>query len=123
MVRHILALLDGSGRGELGLPVAARLARATGASLTLLGMVTLPSDFVWYKLEPPFRDREILTTEMRNASTYLKGKAWEMEVAAITHQTPLLPRPWRPRRPAVVVDPGVEFVGIVRAGGNVCSRP
>src|SRR5258708_10741874 len=81
MFRHILVLLDGSGRAELALPVAARLARATGASLTLLRMVTLPSDFVWYKLEPPFRDREILTTEMRNASTYLKGKAWEMEVA------------------------------------------
>jgi nucleotide-binding universal stress UspA family protein len=91
MFQHLLVLLDGSGRAELALPVAARLARATGASLTMVRMVTLPPDFSWSKLEPPFRDGKILTTETLQASTYLKGKAWELERAGIAVQTHLLP--------------------------------
>lgn len=115
MFRHILVLLDGSGCAELALPVAARLARATGASLTLLRMMTLPSDFVWSKLEPPFRDREILTMEMRNASTYLKGKAWEMEVAGIPVQTHLLPGLALQHMHAFIEEQGVDLI-------VMCSR-
>lgn len=91
MFQHLLVLLDGSARAELALPAAARLARATGASLSLVRMMGLPPDFTWSKLEPPFWDREILASEMRQASTYLKGKAWELELAGITVQTHVLP--------------------------------
>lgn len=91
MFQRILVLLDGSKRAELALPVAARLARASGASLTLLRMVTLPPDYVWYKLEPPFLAQDILATEMLNASTYLKVKVWEMEAAGIPVRTHVMP--------------------------------
>jgi len=40
MFRHIMILLDGSSRAEAALPVAARLARASGGQLTLLRVVT-----------------------------------------------------------------------------------
>lgn len=40
MFRHILVPLDGSTRAEQALPVAARIARTTGGTLTLLRIVT-----------------------------------------------------------------------------------
>ncbi len=91
MFQRILILLDGSERAELALPVVARMARTTGASLTLLRMMTLPADYTWYKLEPPFCDRDILSRERRNASTYLKSKAWELEMAGIPVHIYIIP--------------------------------
>lgn len=74
MFRHILVPLDGSLRAELALPVAVRLARAAGGSLTLMRIGTMPADAGWYALEPPFRSQELRTAEMRQASTYLAMK-------------------------------------------------
>ena len=80
MFQHLLVLLDGSRRAELALPITARLARITDASLMLVRMASLPPDFIWSKPEPPFRDREILTMEARQASTYLiRGKPDRLE--------------------------------------------
>jgi nucleotide-binding universal stress UspA family protein len=122
MFQHILVLLDGSGRAELALPVAARLARATGASLTLVRMMTLPADFTWSKLEPPFCDREILTAEMLYASTYLKGKAWELEVAGIAVQTHLLPGLAFPQLQALIEEEGIDLI-VMCSRGRISFRP
>jgi nucleotide-binding universal stress UspA family protein len=40
MFQHIVVPLDGSPRAEQALPVAARIARASGGTLTLLRVVT-----------------------------------------------------------------------------------
>lgn len=87
MFQRILVPLDGSLRAELALPVAVRLARMTGGSLLFLRVVTMPTDFIWYALEPPFRGQELVATETREASTYLAMKAWEMELAGIAVRT------------------------------------
>lgn len=90
MFQRILVPLDGSERAELALPVAVRLVRAIGGSLFLLRVATLPADRVWYALEPPFRTRELLTREMRAASTYLTNRAWSLELAGIEVQTSIM---------------------------------
>jgi len=45
MFRHILVPLDGSPRAEQALPVAARIARATGGKITLLRVANQPLTF------------------------------------------------------------------------------
>jgi nucleotide-binding universal stress UspA family protein len=115
MFQHLLVFLDGSQRAELALPVAARLAHATGASVSLVRMATLPPDFTWIKLEPPFRDQEILATKMCQASTYLKSKAWELEQAEIAVQIHLLPGLAFPQVQTLIEE---EQIGLVL----MCSR-
>jgi len=46
MFQHIFVPLDGSARAERALPVAARLARANHATVTLLQVVSPPSEFM-----------------------------------------------------------------------------
>jgi len=46
MFQHVFVPLDGSVRAEQALPVAARLARATHATITLLQVVSPPSEFI-----------------------------------------------------------------------------
>jgi len=45
MFERILVPLDGSPRAEKALPVAARIARASGGSVTLLQVVSPPIDY------------------------------------------------------------------------------
>lgn len=52
MFRHILVPLDGSIRAEQALPVAARMARASRGSLTLVTVVTPAMDVIWQSGEP-----------------------------------------------------------------------
>src|SRR5690242_10465536 len=52
MFHHILVPLDGSIRAEQALPVAARIARASRGSLTLVTVVTPATDVVWEAGEP-----------------------------------------------------------------------
>ncbi|HZR43289.1 MAG TPA: universal stress protein [Ktedonobacteraceae bacterium] len=47
MLKRILVPLDGSIRAEQVLPVAARLARASGGAVVLLRVISTPFDFAW----------------------------------------------------------------------------
>lgn len=42
MFKRILVPLDGSSRAEQALPIAARIARASGGSVLLLHVITTP---------------------------------------------------------------------------------
>ena len=48
MFRNILVPLDGSSRAERALPVAARLAQASGGTVVLLSVVSPSSEFDLY---------------------------------------------------------------------------
>ncbi|HEU5380996.1 MAG TPA: universal stress protein [Ktedonobacteraceae bacterium] len=122
MFQHILILLDGSTRAELALPVAVRLARATGASLTLLRMVMLPPDYVWYQLEPPFLAHALLEEEMRKASTYLKGKAWEMDLTGIPVHTHIMPGLPLDRIHTFLEEHAIDLV-VLCSRGQITCRP
>lgn len=69
MFKRILVPLDGSFRAEQALPVAARIAHATDASLLLLRVVTTISDFALQTMEWPV-DVEAVLDEERFGKTY-----------------------------------------------------
>jgi len=73
--KHILVPLDGSGRAEQALPVAARLAHASGAAITLLRVVdTSPASFPSAGAKP-ILIQTVSETDIRLAKSYLDGIA------------------------------------------------
>ncbi len=76
MFKHILVPLDGSARAESALPVAARIARAYGASITLLRVVETITEHGAY-LQPMLED------EKAEAVSYLETFAASTELAGI----------------------------------------
>ncbi|HEV2579992.1 MAG TPA: universal stress protein [Ktedonobacteraceae bacterium] len=76
MFKHILVPLDGSTRAESAMPVAARIARAYGSSITLLRVVETIADHGAY-LQPVIED------EKAEAKSYLESIANSTELAGI----------------------------------------
>jgi nucleotide-binding universal stress UspA family protein len=71
MFQHILVPLDGSPRAERALPVAARLAQASGGTVVLLRVVGLPTVFFPYPAPDPGMLQAILDAELAEARDYL----------------------------------------------------
>jgi nucleotide-binding universal stress UspA family protein len=61
MFKRILVPLDGSPRAERALPVAARLARASGGSMILLQVVNPPIEYEMYVAQPSFLNEQAIT--------------------------------------------------------------
>lgn len=104
MFKRILVPLDGSERAERALPVAARLARASGGSIVLLRAVTSPIDFAWYAMESPMFMQEGIDADMARAAEYLASVADSLELAGIEIKTEVLPG-----------DPALSIFPVVRA--------
>ena len=83
MFKNILVPLDGSTRAESALPVAARVARAYGASITPLRVVETIADHGAY-LQPMIDD------EKAEATSYLEGIARSTELAGIETRSVIL---------------------------------
>jgi nucleotide-binding universal stress UspA family protein len=69
MFRRILVPLDGSERAERALPVAARLARFSGGSITLLRILASPIELMGRSTEPPVPESS--WASIARASDYL----------------------------------------------------
>ncbi len=76
MFKHILVPLDGSTRAESALPVAARIARAYGASITLLRVVEPPAEYGVHL-------RTLVEDEKAEATSYLESVAKSDELKGI----------------------------------------
>jgi nucleotide-binding universal stress UspA family protein len=71
MFERILVPLDGSPRAEQALPVAARIARASGGSVILLQVVSPPIDYGGGLMQTPLMTEEVIETELAMALGYL----------------------------------------------------
>lgn len=71
MFQHILVPLDGSSRAEQVLPVAARLARAAGATIMLLTVVDSAHEAVSYRLAGPSMSPNTIERDLTAAQSYL----------------------------------------------------
>lgn len=71
MFKHILVPLDESERAEQVLPVAIRLARASGGTITLLEVIPPPTEFGPYWGEPPLLVQRAIDTDLISAAGYL----------------------------------------------------
>jgi nucleotide-binding universal stress UspA family protein len=83
MFKNILVPLDGSTRAESALPVAARIARVYGGSITLLRVVETIADHGAY-LQPVIED------EKAEATSYLESVAQSSELAGIETNSAIL---------------------------------
>ncbi len=72
MFKRILVPLDGSARAESAIPLAARLARASGGSIFLAQVATIPVMYESYNGASIVG--EMLDTEVQNAEDYLQGE-------------------------------------------------
>ncbi len=71
MFKRILVPLDGSARAETAIPIAARLARASGGTILLAQVATLPVMYESYGAVSVIG--EMVDSEVQNAEDYLQG--------------------------------------------------
>src|SRR5215472_10791684 len=92
MCRRILVPLDGSPRAEQALPLAARIARASGGSIMLLYVVSAPHEFgpsLWQAAS----QREVIDAAIAGATTYLSQAAHAYGLAGVETKVALLAGP------------------------------
>jgi nucleotide-binding universal stress UspA family protein len=82
MYKHILVPLDGSARAERAIPVAARIARASGGSVILLRVATAPVDTGKYSSASGYVE-ETVDADLIVATSYLEHIAGSDELAGI----------------------------------------
>lgn len=81
MFTRILVPLDGSERAQRVLPVAGRLARATGGTLILTQVLSAPAELLPFVV--PGFEPSTLTADLEGASGYLTGLAALPELADV----------------------------------------
>ena len=87
MFQRMLVPLDGSKRAERAIPVAARLAQASGGSIALLRVVTSPVGYEWQTSESPMLLQESQVADQARAADYLAHIAASDELAGIATTT------------------------------------
>jgi len=88
MFKRILIPLDGSTRAEKAIPVAARLARASGGTILLAQVATIPVMYESYGVASYIG--EMVNTEVQNAEEYLKATKESEKLAGILVETSVL---------------------------------
>src|SRR6266571_2491341 len=83
MYQRMLLPLDGSKRAERAIPVAVRIARASGGSLILLRAVSMQIEFGTYITEPSVLIQEALELDLTRAIDYLARIKASRELAGI----------------------------------------
>lgn len=82
MFRRILVPFDGSPRAEQALPIAARIARASGGSVLLLHVVSIPRAF-GPSLRQAAVQQEVIDAAIAGATTYLSQAAQAYGLARV----------------------------------------
>jgi nucleotide-binding universal stress UspA family protein len=83
MFKRILVPLDGSPRAMRALPVAARLARASGGTVVLVQVVTVLVDYSAYSTSAPTLLQETIDAELEVANRYLERVANTDELVGV----------------------------------------
>ena len=87
MFKKILVPLDGSSRAEEALPVAARIARASGSTIYLLEVVSPVIDYGGAYNLAPITSGQVIESDMAVAEDYLKQVAASPGLAGIPTST------------------------------------
>jgi nucleotide-binding universal stress UspA family protein len=87
MFKRILVPLDGSVRAEYALPIAARIARASGDSIHLLEVVSPPIDYGGGLAMVPLITDQLIESETTVATDYLQTMAASPTLAGIQTTT------------------------------------
>jgi nucleotide-binding universal stress UspA family protein len=87
MFQRVLVPLDGSSRAEQALPVAVRIARASGGAVVLLRVVNLSTEFEAYSSAGPGAIQATADAIIEEARDYLQGKAGSSNLAGVQTET------------------------------------
>jgi nucleotide-binding universal stress UspA family protein len=90
MFARIIVPLDGSSRAEYALPVAARIARASGGSLHLLQVVSPPIDYGGGLAPVPLLTDQVIETGRAEATDYLEMVATSQMLVGIHTTTEVM---------------------------------
>jgi len=90
MFKRILIPLDGSSRAELALPVAARIAQASGGSIHLLQVLNLSAGYDGGMTPIVFATEQSAEMEMALSTDYLKSVAASAVLAGIQTTTEVI---------------------------------
>lgn len=93
MFEHILVPLDGSARAERAIPVAARLACASGGTIVLLRVAGLPTAFVPYPSADPWTIQKIIDAGVAEAKGYIEDVASLSSLAGVQVETEVIVGP------------------------------
>src|SRR5579859_1902201 len=85
MFQRILVPLDGSARAQRALPVAARLARASGGSIILVQALSIDIDL--YLVPQPTLIERVINVELAEAERYLITLASSPPLAGVPTET------------------------------------
>jgi nucleotide-binding universal stress UspA family protein len=83
MFKRILVPLDGSTRAESAIPVAARIARAYDASITLLRIAETPVEYGPYLAPPASYAKEAIKADLARLTEYLEKAAQAESLAGV----------------------------------------
>jgi nucleotide-binding universal stress UspA family protein len=87
MFQRILVPLDGSPLAEQALPIAARIARATGGTVILLHVAPLHVEYGPYLAQAPSLSEVVLQEELAHAESYLARVANAIDFVGIKTET------------------------------------
>jgi len=90
MFKRILVPLDGSVRAEYALPIAARIARASGGSIHLLEVVSPLIDYGGGLAMVPLMTEQLIESDMTSATDYLQTMAASPTLAGIQITTEVI---------------------------------
>ncbi len=90
MFKRIVVPLDGSSRAEHALPVAARIARASGGSIHLLQVVSPPIDYGGGLAPVPLLTEQVVEMEIAESTSYLNTVATSQMLAGIETTTEVM---------------------------------
>ncbi|GCE22656.1 universal stress protein [Dictyobacter kobayashii] len=90
MLQHILVPVDGSACAEQALPVAARIARSTGATMTIVRILAQPREYPYTLMDGSISMEECYDEEVREAENYLENIVYSKLLRGIVIQTELL---------------------------------
>lgn len=127
MFQRILVPLDGSKRAECTLPVAARIARASGGSITLLRVVAIPGRYGPYLYESylsqsPIFLKEVLDLETIKAREYLANVTSLPVLEGIVTETEVLSGATEPMIELSAHDRNVDLVVLFSLGDSGFKR-
>ena len=87
MFQRILVPLDGSLRAEQALPVAARIARASGSTVFLVQVISPVIDYSGGMAPVPLMSEQVIESQMAAATEYLNAIAASEALAGIETRT------------------------------------
>jgi nucleotide-binding universal stress UspA family protein len=122
MFQHILVPLDGSPLAERALPVAALIARSTGASLELVHAASIEVDYGPYFAQAPSYVETILEMEMAGARAYLERVARTETLAGIRNEREVIPGPATTVIPVYAQSHDVDLIVMCSHGYSGAKR-